>query len=234
MRIAARGATTGGTAVPRRRKRVLGALLVWLAIAAAAWWWASEHEGGVADAVTDLLTMAETPRAALGVLLVAFAVRPLTLLPSTVLTAFAGFLLGPGLGFVVATVAVVLTSLVPYGTARLLRGRSLRPPRDGWRSALARRPFAAVLTARLTMLPGDLVNVSAGVLRVPVWPFVLGTAIGGSPGLLVGVLAGASLRGSRFSADALSLDLRLLAVAAVLLLLSLGVAALLRRRGDLA
>jgi uncharacterized membrane protein YdjX (TVP38/TMEM64 family) len=230
MRIAAGGVETPSAVVPRRRKRVLVAAAVWLSIAAAAWWWAGEHPDGAAGAITDLLSVAETPRGALGVLLVAFALRPVTLLPPTVLTAFAGFLLGPWLGFVVATLAVVSTSLVPYGAARLLRGRSLRPPRSGWRSALARRPFAAVLSARLAMLPGDLVNVSAGVLRVPLWPFVAATVLGGSPGMLVGVLAGASLRGSRFSADALTLDLRLLVGALVVLLVSVAVAALLRRR----
>lgn len=209
---------------------MLASLLVWLLMAVAAWWWAGEHPDGAAGAVAEVLTLAQTPRGALGVLLVAFALRPLTLLPSTVLTAFAGFLLGPTLGFAFATVAVVATSLVPYGAARVLRGRALRPPRDGWRSTLARRPFAAVMTARLTMLPGDLVNVSAGVLRVPVWPFVAATALGGAPGLLVGVLAGASLRGSSFSVDALTLDLRLLLAALALLLVSLAVAALLRRR----
>lgn len=209
---------------------MLASLLVWLLMAAAAWWWAGEHPDGAAGAVTEVLTLAQTPRGAFSVLVVAFALRPLTLLPSTVLTAFAGFLLGPTLGFAFATVAVVATSLVPYGAARMLRGRALRPPRDGWRSALARRPFAAVMTARLTMLPGDLVNVSAGVLRVPVWPFVAATALGGAPGLLVGVLAGASLRGSSFSVAALTLDLGLLLAALALLLASLAVAALLRRR----
>jgi uncharacterized membrane protein YdjX (TVP38/TMEM64 family) len=234
MRIAAGGVEAESAVVPRRRKRVLAALAVWLALAGAAWLWAGDHPEGAAGAITDLLSVAETPRGAFGVLVVAFAIRPLTLLPPTVLTAFAGFLLGPWLGFVVATLAVVSTSLVPYGAARLLRGRSLRPPRAGWRSALTRRPFAAVLVARLTMLPGDLVNVSAGVLRVPLWPFVAGTVLGGSPGMLVGVLAGASLRGSRFSVDALVLDLRLLVAALAVLLVSLAVAALLRRREVLA
>lgn len=221
------------TAAPSaRRRRVLVAGAVWLAIAAVAWWWASEHPEGAAGAVTDLLTAAETPAGALGVLAIAYAIRPITLLPSTVLTAFTGFLLGPWLGFGVSLVAVIATSLVPYGAARVLRGRAVRAPRAGWRSALAKRPFEAVLTARLTMLPGDLVNVSAGVLRVPVWPFLSATALGGAPGLLVGVLAGASLRGSRFTASALSLDLRLLAGAVALLVVSLIVASLLRRRGQ--
>ncbi len=211
-------------------RRVAFAAVAWLAMAALAWSLASLHDDGLAGLVADLVTRASTPRGAFGLLLVAFLLRPVTLLPSTVLTALAGFLLGPALGVVVALVAVTATSLVPYGVARWVRGRRLRPPKQGWRSALARHPFSAVLAARLMMLPGDLVNASAGVLRVPVLPFTVATALGGSPGILAGVLAGASLQGSRFALDALQLDLRLLLWAAVLLLVSVAVSLLLRRR----
>ncbi len=217
-----------------RRRRLVVAAAVWATLAVAAWWWASGNEDGVAGAMADLLGTAQTPAGAFGVLLAAFALRPLTLLPSTVLTAFAGFLLGPTLGLALAAIAVTLTSLLPYGAARVMRGRAVRPPRAGWRTDLARRPFAAVLGARLMMLPGDLVNAAAGVLRVPLLPFVGATLLGGMPGLLVGVLAGASLRGSRFEPDALQFDPRLLVAAAVVLLVSLGLATIVRRRSGAA
>lgn len=214
----------------RSGRRVVVAAVTWVALAVLAWSLASLHDDGLAGLVADVIITASTPRGAFGLLLVAFVLRPVTLLPSTVLTALAGFLLGPGLGVAVALVAVTATSLVPYGVARWVRGRRLRPPKQGWRSALARHPFSAVLAARLMMLPGDLVNVSAGVLRVPLLPFATATAVGGSPGILAGVLAGASLRGSRFALDALHLDLRLLLWAAALLVVSLLVSLLLRRR----
>ena len=215
-------------------RRVAFAAVTWLALAALAWSLATLHDEGLAGLVADLVTRAATPRGAFGLLLVAFLLRPVTLLPSTVLTALAGFLLGPTLGALVAVVAVTVTSLVPYGVARLVRGRRLRPPKEGWRSALARHPFPAVLTARLMMLPGDLVNASAGVLRVPILPFAAATALGGSPGIVVGVLAGASLRGSRFSVDALQLDVWLLLWAAALLAASLALSLLLRKRATAA
>jgi uncharacterized membrane protein YdjX (TVP38/TMEM64 family) len=224
---ASQPATAGG----RRRGRLLAAAAAWLACAGLAWWWASAHPDGAATAFAEVLGAARTPGAALGLLVVAFALRPLTLLPVTVLSAFAGFLLGPWLGFAVAAVLVSATSLVPYALASWLRGRRLRPPVRGWRSALARRPFAAVLSARLAMLPGDLVSVSAGVLQVPLVPFATATFLGGSPGILVAVLAGAALRGSDFAVASLRLDVRLLAAAVALLLLSLGLARWLRRRG---
>lgn len=215
-----------------RRRRLQLAALAWLLLAASAWYWASRHPEGPAGALTGLLTAAETPRGALGMLLLAFVLRPATLLPTTVLSAFAGFLLGAAWGFVVANTAVVATALIPYGLAWILRGRTLRPPSGGWRSELAHRPFVTIVTARLAMLPGDLVNAAAGLLRVPLLPFLGATALGGSPGILVAALAGASLRGSRFSVGALQLDYRLLLAAIAVLIASLAVARLVRRRQD--
>jgi uncharacterized membrane protein YdjX (TVP38/TMEM64 family) len=69
---------------------------------------------------------------------------------------------------------------------------------------------------------------------VPLLPFVGATLLGGMPGLLVGVLAGASLRGTRFEPDALQFDPRLLVAAAVVLLVSLALAAIVRRRAGTA
>jgi uncharacterized membrane protein YdjX (TVP38/TMEM64 family) len=220
----------GGVPPLGRRRRLYLAALVWLLLAAAAWYWASRHPEGPEGALTGLLTAAETPRGALGILLLAFVLRPATLLPTTVLSAFAGFLLGAAGGFVVASLAVVATALLPYGAAWMLRGRTLRPPSRGWRSELAHRPFLAIVGARLALLPGDLVSAAAGLLRVPLLPFLAATATGGSPGVLVAALAGASLRGSRFSVGALQLDYRLLAAAGVVLAASLALAWLLRQR----
>jgi uncharacterized membrane protein YdjX (TVP38/TMEM64 family) len=163
------------------------------------------------------------------VLLLAFVVRPLTLLPVTVLTAFSGFLLGPVLGFAMAAVAVVSTSLIPYTLTRLARGRPARTQDPAWGATLAIRPYEAVLAARLAMMPGDLVNVASGLLRVPVASFVVATAVGGSPGLLVGVLAGASLQG-RFRIDATGVEWPLVAASAAILIVSVVAARSLARR----
>jgi uncharacterized membrane protein YdjX (TVP38/TMEM64 family) len=210
--------------------RPLVALCIWSIVAASAWAWLGRHEDGALAGVSSLLAALEGRAFAPLALAGAFLVRPATLLPVTVLTAFCGFLFGPVLGFVLASVAVVSTSLIPYGVTRLVRGRSVIEGPSGWRATLARRPFESVLTARLAMVPGDVVNVAAGLLRVPVAAFVAATAIGGAPGLLVGVLAGAGLQGA-FRVEGASVGWPLVLASAAVLGVSLAVARFLRRRG---
>ena len=212
-----------------RTPRVALAGTLWLLVAALAWLATGRHEDGVVGGVTSLLAQVEGRKGAPLILLLAFVLRPITLLPVTVLSAFCGFLLGPLLGFAVALVAVVSTSLIPYTFTRMARGRPLQRPRSGWLAMLATHPFEAVLAARLAMLPGDLVAMTAGLLRVPVAPFVAATAIGGSPGLLISVLAGASLQGT-FHAGGGSVGWPLVAASVGTLVVSLGIARALRRR----
>lgn len=225
----------------RRRVPIALAVLAWTALVATTWTFLAQAEGGPAAGLANVLARLARPGVGVPVLLVAFAVRPVLLLPVTALTAFSGWWLGPWLGFAVAWVAVTLSAAVPYATARAVRGGDRRPPaaaagadgagRDGWRGALARDPFRSVLVARLMMLHGDLVSAASGALRVPWGSFLAATAIGGAPGLAVGVLAGASLpAGDGFALDAVRLDPWALAAALAMFAVAWGVAALLRRR----
>ena len=178
----------------RRRVPVYVALTLWAVLVAATWIALARAEGGPGEALARGLALLVRPGVGVPVLLVAFAVRPLLLIPVTVLTAFAGWWLGLWLGFAVAWVAVTASAAVPYALARALRGSPpAGPAPKGWRGALGRDPFRTVLVARLMMLPGDLVSAAAGAVRVPWGPFLGATALGGVPGLVVGVLAGASL-----------------------------------------
>jgi uncharacterized membrane protein YdjX (TVP38/TMEM64 family) len=201
----------------RRSLPTLLPVLLWLGFAAVVWSFAARHEEGVVGFLVEALAAFDAHPAAPGLLLVAFALRPLTLLPVTVLTAFAGFLLGPVGGFLLALAAVTLTSLVPYAIARAAR----RGEPGG--------SFLAVAAARLAMLPGDAVSAVAGVVRVPLTTFLAATALGGAPGVLVGVLAGAGV-GEAFEVGSVVPDMRLILGSAAILVLSLLVAWRLRRR----
>ncbi len=224
--------------MPNRRRIPLAfAVVGWLVVVALAWWWLGREEGGVGAGIAAALTAVTRPGVGVPALLLAFAVRPLLLLPVTVLTAFCGWWLGPAVGYGLALTAVSVSSLVPYAVARVARGAPavVEAPTApaGWRGTLTREPFRAVLMARLMMLPGDLVSAAAGALRVP-WPtFMAASALGGAPGLAVGVLAGASLpRGDAFGVEGLRLDPWLLAGALVAFAFAWGAAEVLRRRSQ--
>lgn len=216
----------------RRRASASVAIALWVALVATTWIVLARAEGGPSAELARWLAVVVRPGVGVPVLLVAYAVRPVLLIPVTVLTAFSGWWLGPWLGFVVAWAAVTGSAAVPYALARALRGRATpaASPR-GWRGALGRDPFRTVLVARLMMLPGDLVSAAAGAVRVPWGPFLGATALGGVPGLTVGVLAGASLDDPDvFTWSAVRVDPATVVAAVAAFALAWGLAWALRRR----
>ncbi len=220
---------------PAVRKGV--ALLLWLALLTAFLAAAARHPGGVVGVLeTALRTVRLSPG---GLLLLAgiYLVRPLLLLPVTVLTAFCGFLFGPLWGIAVAHVAALASASIGYLLVRQWRG--LRPAgaadgsldaATGWMGRLRHGTFETVLVSRLSFVPGDLVNGAAGALGLPFVPFAAATALGGLPGTVVGVLAGAGMRGQDFRAAAIALRPGFIVASLALALVSLALAVTLRRR----
>lgn len=202
-------------------------LPVWVAVLVAFWLFAQSREGGAVGLIEGWLAALSTSRWALLGLFAAYAVRPLLLLPMTVLTTFTGFLLGPLWGASFALAAVLASASIAYFLARYL-GAGRTPRGDLWRR-LRDRGFEAVVTARLMLVPGDAVNYVCGVLRIPYPSFAAATAVGGLPGLMIGILAGSSVDGA-FSARGLRLNVWYLVASAALLVASLATARLLRRR----
>lgn len=98
-----------------------------------------------------------------------------------------------------------------------------------WRERFRRDAFRTTLIARLALVPGDLVNVSAGTAQVPWRPFALATLIGGTPGLIAAVFAGASLQGA-FEPDAVRIGWGPLVGSLALALITVTVSVWARRR----
>jgi uncharacterized membrane protein YdjX (TVP38/TMEM64 family) len=147
-----------------------------------------------------------------------YLVRPLFLLPISLLTVTMGVLFGPVLGLLYATIASLLSTTVAYFLGRWF-GSDVPPNASTtFRRRLEAFPFETVLLCRFLAIPGDLVNYLSGYLKISYRAFLLATAIGGLPGLLIGVLAGASLDTTR---TAFKLDGRYLLASAALLVLSL-------------
>lgn len=216
-------------------------VILWLVALAAIWAVLVSRGDGPAATVAALLAALDDSRWAFLALVIAYGVRSLVFLPMTVLTVFAGFLLGPWWGGLVALLGGVGSAATSYGLARWARGglanRRRAAAEDGGGGFLTRgrlvalreRPFETVLTARLVAVPGDVVNVLAGAWRVPLAPFAAATALGGLPGVLAGVFAGASIEGA-FRWTGLEVRPSLVVASLTMLVVSLGLSALVRRR----
>ena len=206
--------------------------LLWLALLVGFWFYArSRDETPVSLLRSVLSALQDDPLAPLFLLLI-YLVRPLFLLPVGLLTLAVGLLFGVFWGTVYALLAALLTAAVAYWLGRLF-GRGLPAAQAGWLGRLKAYPFETVLLCRFLAVPGDLVNYASGYLKISFAAFLGATAIGGSPGLLVAVLAGASLTSLTERSARFSLDWRYLLASAILLVLSLGVSWLMRRRGGL-
>lgn len=220
------------TPSPTVRKGI--ALLLWLALVTAFLVAAGHHPGGVAGVLEAALRAIRLSAGGLLLLAGIYLVRPLLLLPVTVLTAFCGYLFGPLWGAAVAHVAATASASVAYLVVRRWRGRRevavADPSASGWMGRLRHGTFEAVLVSRLSFVPGDLVNGAAGALALPFGPFAAATLLGGLPGTVVGVLAGAGMRGGDFRAAAITLRPGFIVASLALALLSVAVAVALRRR----
>ena len=213
-----------------KRSQIL-ILAVWLIIILA-FWLVLSTRGLSATAFLEqtLNTISERTWGPL-VLLGLFLLRPLLLLPITILNVFAGFLFGPVWGFVYAMLATLLSSTVAYIAGRYLGLKEIKlAPK--FLDALRSRSFETVLMSRLIFLPGDLVNYAAGFLKISYLGFIAATALGGAAGLLMVVLVGASIEG-QFSFSGVSLNPWYLLASAGLLIFSLGLSSFLRRRTKL-
>ncbi len=206
--------------------------LLWLALLVGFWFYARSRGETPVSLLRNVLSALQDNSLAPLFLLLIYLVRPLFLLPVGLLTVAVGLLFGVFWGTVYALLASLLTAAVAYWLGRLF-GRGLPAAQAGWLGRLKQYPFETVLLCRFLAVPGDLVNYAAGYLKIGFTAFLGATAIGGSPGLLVAVLAGASLTSLTERSARFSLDWRYLLASASLLVLSLGVSWLVRRRGGL-
>lgn len=182
---------------------------------------------------------------ALAAFVIFYAVRPLILFPATILTVMGGMLFGSALGIVATVVGANLSAMVAYGVARTLRGRhgSSRTQEtpdahagdadqvglmERWADKMRSESFVTVLTMRLLYLPYDLVNYSAGLLKISPWPFLAATAIGSIPGTIAFTLAGSSIE--RVDQGLAGFDPRVFVASVVLFVISLVGARMLRRK----
>ena len=207
-------------------------LLVWATLLAAFWLGARRADMGPLEYLLGAIGgLSQRPWAPAG-LLALYLFRPLLLMPVTLLNLASGFFLGPLWGVVLGITGVLLSSTVGYGMGRsfgsveLAKNLSARWPLV---RTLRSRSFETVLAGGLMYLHADAVNLPSGLLRIRFPVFLAGIVLGNALTLVTAVLAGSSVEGGLVDAT-LTVKPVYLAIAAALLLVTLVLAYLVRKR----
>jgi phosphatidylserine/phosphatidylglycerophosphate/cardiolipin synthase-like enzyme/membrane protein DedA with SNARE-associated domain len=173
----------------RGRLVTLGAMICVIAILAAAWRWTPLRDWldlnaliAFADRIDDL---PGTPL----LVLVAYLVAGLLVVPLTVLIAATGIVFGPVFGVIYALAGGLLSGFVSYMIGRKLGRETVRKLAGERLNAISRKLaerglLAVVLVRVVPVAPYTIVNIVAGASHINLRDFLLGTFIGLLPGVL--------------------------------------------------
>lgn len=213
-----------------QRYTVLG---LWLSLMISFWLYVNNSSQSATGLLQSWLNSFSSSRWGPFLLLGIFVIRPIFLLPISILNVFAGFLFGAFWGSLYGLIATLISASIPYFMGRFF-GQGLKPKQ--LQSKLIQRmqqqSFETILLSRLIFVPGDLVNYAAGFLRISFLAFFFATALGGMPSLLMTTFAGASIEGN-FEFTGFRLNIWYLLASVALLIFSLISSYYLKKQSDL-
>jgi len=166
-----------------------------------------------------------------------FAVfRPFILVPTIVIVALGGRIFGLGPGFVLGSLGMSLSAIIPYYVGRVFAGEDANAQPVGVMRRFARRmskflrknAFEALIVMRMTHVPYDGVSFAAGYIVVPFSRYWWGTFVGNIPAAYPFAALGASLEGNLLSGD-YTLNEGILASSVIVFVLAFVLAWVLRR-----
>jgi phospholipase D1/2 len=177
---------------PRRRGPQWGKLvaaLVACAALAAAWRYTPLSEFVTAERVIAWARAVRgTPWAPIAVVLV-YTPAAFVMFPRPLLTLLTVIAFGPWLGFVYGMVGILLSAAATYYAGRSMRTATVKrlvgDEFDHVRNVLRQHGLAAMTALRIVpAAPFALEGILAGAMRIKLWHYMLGTAIGMTPGVL--------------------------------------------------
>lgn len=130
--------------------------------------------------------------------IIIYTLRPLILFPAALLSAAAGIIWGPALGFLYLQIAANISSTVEFLLARYfardLVERYLKGKLSNFDQKIEKHGFLTVLLIRIIPnLAWDIQNFSLGLTKVKFKDYFLATLIGIMPGSFAFVFFGSSL-----------------------------------------
>jgi uncharacterized membrane protein YdjX (TVP38/TMEM64 family) len=182
----------------QRNGQKVAALIFWVALIVLYQWYASSNDLSPLQVIQQLLDFMKNGVVGIFIYIVLYAIRPLILFPSTILTLAGGFVFGPVLGVLYTIIASNISSSIAY-LVGLFFGEGLVKDdgSDSWVQRYARRmrenSFETIMIMRFIFLPYDLVSYLAGFLKIKFIPFITATALGSIPGTIAFVGFGASI-----------------------------------------
>ncbi|MGH8460935.1 MAG: TVP38/TMEM64 family protein [Stenotrophobium sp.] len=177
-------------------------------------------------------------------LMILFLVRPPFIVPISLPVVFCGTLWGVWPGALYAVIGMMLSAASSYGLARyvLPRGNAEAAASPNalsrWFGRLRREGFLTVCVMRLMLLPFDPVNFAAAGLRVNFRTFYSATLLGNTAATAIYASVGAAIHldgliNGQTDVSILSvIDVRQVLLALALILASILIARIIRRRQD--
>jgi uncharacterized membrane protein YdjX (TVP38/TMEM64 family) len=173
----------------RGRLLTLGLLVFAIAVLAAAWRWTPLREWLDLDALIHYADRIDELPATPLLVLAAYVVAGLLVLPVTIMIAATGAVFGPVLGVVYALAGSLASGLVTYSIGRKLGRETVRRLAGERLNAISRKLaerglLAVVLVRIVPVAPFSIVNVVAGASHIGLRDFLLGTLLGLLPGTI--------------------------------------------------
>jgi phospholipase D1/2 len=167
--------------------------LLALGAMAAVWRWTPLREFVSLTALVRIAhSLQDSPLAPLAVL-VAYVVGGLLVVPVTVMIVATGIVFGPLLGALYAFAGALLSAAVTYRVGRHLGRNAVRRLAGSRLNRITRRlakkgAMAIAAVRLLPIAPFSVVNAVAGASYIGMRDFMVGTAVGMAPGILVTVV----------------------------------------------
>ena len=179
----------GGFVPARHFSTVLKVVAAGLVIVALALIWEFVPLAKPAEVRALLASLNDNPLAPVIVVAI-FVIGGAVMFPVTVLIAASAAAFGPWLGFGYAATGALTSALVTFSIGAALGKRALRdllgPRLNRVRQRVAKRGVVAVAAIRLVPIaPFTVVNLAAGASSIPLFDYMVGTAIGMLPGLVM-------------------------------------------------
>ncbi len=208
----------------KKHGQKLIAMVFWLGILAAYQYFTIKNNLSPLDLVQNFLDLLNHRIWGPSIYILLYAIRPLILFPSTLLTIASGFVFGPVLGVIYTIIASNISSTVAFFVGRYFGSDLLQDDgSDHLIQRYARRmrmnSFETVIIMRFIFLPYDAVSYLAGFLHINYWSFILATALGSIPGTIAFIGFGASIES--FTGVLPNLDPVTFGVSLVILIVSL-------------